>query len=105
MKLKQLILYTLSLLLASCFSTSVYGDQSQQKINDGNQCPTQIRGNNNNVTCNITPPRNSEPPNSSPENRQNPLPPNLNNQLPQSKWCGDSKLSNEDKHVLQCSGY
>ena len=64
MKSGSVLIYLFSLLLLSLSPTSVYGDQSSQDINDNNQCPTQIRGNYNRVTC--TPSINSDTPSSNP---------------------------------------
>ena len=53
MKLKQILLFSFSLLLVSLLPTRAYGDQSSQSIGDNNKCVGQIiNSHGSNITCN-----------------------------------------------------
>jgi hypothetical protein len=53
-KSKYILIYICSLLLASLFPTTVYGDESSQTVGNDNNCPTQIINSNvSEVNCTI----------------------------------------------------
>ena len=63
-KLRHILIYTVSFLLASLFPINVYGEESSQSIGDNSNCSAQLKDSHENhvhVTCNIYNINNPEP--------------------------------------------
>lgn len=112
MKSKQLFLCIVSLLFTGLLSAEVYADQSSQTMGSHNKNSPQINGDGNVVcgdsaTCNFYNPKVPQttiqtPPSSITIESQ--IPTQLKNQFSLDK-CENPNISNEDKHILDCSGY